>query len=464
MMSGSSFDYLDRHAREAPDRIAITGPRGQIDWARFRSDAGRAARALETLGLQPGRIAVISHPDPYVEWLLTIACDSLGIISASLPPGDADAGQLLGLADLVLTEERVAGLLAQTGGMAGDHRRHPAGADTPIRIIRTSGSTGTPKCLLLTRRMQNHWIDGVITLNFRGEVLRYYAAYPLSVNPHYFRMEACLRRGGTIILGQTSQDLVTYEASDAWLLPRDMEKLLQGVRGGRWPSPRPLHMSLAGGPVSTALYDATASLFGTKVLNSYGTNEVGRVGQVDRNGVVTLFPDVELQILDESEQPSPPGEAGRIVVRTPGIAAGYLNDPEANAEHFRQGWFYTDDVGVRLDDGHFRLVGRRSEIINLGGIKILPLPIEEKLRANIPGIQEVVVTSIPGPQGIEELCLAIVPAPSADRSAIVAAIGREIDSTLGQVWLRLFDKLPVGASGKVQQAALREIFAAGRQR
>lgn len=459
----TSFDYLEHHARRTPDRIAITGPGGQIDWTRFRSDAGRFAQALGKLGLDPGRILVLSHPDPYTHWLLLIACESLGLVSASLMPDDTDTEQLLDLADLALTQDRLEGLLAE-GGMTEDgHRRHPAGPDAPIRIVRTSGSTGTPKCILLTRRMQNHWIDTITGVNFRGPPPRYYCAYPLSVNPSLYRMEACLRLGGTVILGQASQDLVAFQATHCWLLPRDMGILLQGVRG-RWPSPLPLHMNLGGGPVSTALHDATASLFGTEVQVLYGINEAGRIGLVDRDGIVTPLPEVDLQILDESGAPVPEGEEGRIVVRTSGTADGYMNDPEASAEHFRQGWFFTDDIGVLLPDGRFRILGRRSDILNLGGLKTPLGPIEDLLRANLTGLRDVAVTSVPNSQGIEEICVAVVPDGSADLSALFDLVRSTLPPTLGTFWLLSLEKLPSGGSGKVQRSVLKNIFAEARRK
>lgn len=461
MRLATGLDYLEQHAKKTPDRIAVTGPGGQVDWAGFHADAAHFAHALGAIGVGPGRIAVIPHPDPYVHWLLAIACESLGAVSASLGPSDMDGGQLLGMADLVLTEERVAGLLPKSGAVAGGHHRYPAAPDTPMRIVRTSGSTGIPKPMMIGRQAQSHRIASIAARNSFDSATRLYLAYPFSVNLNYYRAEACLRAGGTIIFGRASQDLITYDATHCWLLPRDMEKLLQGVRGS-WPSPRPLHMSLGGGPVSTALHDLTASMLGTDVSVQYGTNETGFIGVQDRDGIGTLWPENDLKVVDEEGRPLPDGEAGRIAVRTPDMATGYLNDPEASAEHFRQGWFYSDDIGVRLQDGRFRIIGRRSDIINLGGLKISPFPFEEKLRAGIPAIQEIVVTSILGPQGIEEICLAVVPAPSADRSALLKAIGAEIDPSIGQVWLRLFDKLPVGASGKVQRSALKEIFAAAR--
>jgi len=475
--SKTSFDHIERHARETPDRIAITGPERQVSWARFRADAGRFAQALDKLGIEPGQIAAISHPDRYIHWLLVIACETIGAVSASFAAGDPadDAAHLLRLADLVLTDRPVpgcnqhlltegwiAGVLAQTG--AGQHRRHPATPDAPLRIARTSGSTGTPKCMVIKRRMQAYWIASMAAYNFNnGPATRFYAAYPLSVNPSYYRIEACLRLGATIIFGHASQDLVTFEATHCWLLPRDMVALLQGVRGA-WPSARPLHMILSGGPVSAALHDQTAALLGTEVRIVYGANEIGGIGLQDRDGVGTVLPEIDFKIVDEDGRALPAGVPGTIAIRSPGLVEGYLNDPETTRAFFAQGRFLTDDIGVLLADGRFRIIGRRSEIINLGGVKLSPAPIEEGLRADIAGIRDVAVTALPNPQGIDEICVAVVPDASADPSALLNSVRAALDPSFGWVWLLALKQLPLTASGKVQRSAVKEIFAAMRPR
>ena len=57
---------------------------------------------------------------------------------------------------------------------------------------------------------------------------------------------------------------------------------------------------------------------------------------------------------------------------------GYLNNPAANAESFRDGWFRTGDRGV-LEDGYLRLEGRIKEMILRGGENISPYEIESVL-------------------------------------------------------------------------------------
>lgn len=469
--SGTSFDHIERHARATPELIAVAGPGRHISWARFRSDSVRFTQALAEFGIIPGQIVAVSHPDRYVHWLLAIGCEAIGAVFAPFAAGDAadNPSALLDLADIVLAErllpgsnwrhigyDWVAGVFAAANPPKSKSRRPAATPEESLRIVRTSGSTGAPKCMALPRIMQTR---AVANVNFRATPPRYYSAYPLTVNPGHYRMEACLRLGGTVILGQASQDLVTYEATDCWLLPRDMVKLLEGLQGS-WPSPQPLHISLGGGAVSAALHDATVSALGTDVQVFYATNETGFIGMLDREGVGTVLPEVDFQLLDEAGQALLTGEQGRIAIRTPGMVESYLRDPDATEASFRQGWFLSDDIGMQLADGRFRIIGRHSEILNLGGHKMPPAPIEDALRAHVPGLREVAVTSIVNAHGIEEICVAVVPNGAVDQSALMGAVQGTLPPSLGKFWLLCLEQLPVGASGKLQRSALRDIFAA----
>ncbi len=254
---------------------------------------------------------------------------------------------------------------------------------------------------------------------------------------------------------------MAYGATHCWLLPRDLVTLLDGVRG-TWPSPQPLHLSLGGGPVSTALHDQAAAMLGTAVPIQYGTNETGFLGLQDREGIGTVWPENALLVVDADGRPLPEGEPGRIAARAPGMVDGYVNDPLGTRACFVDGWFLTDDVGVLLPNGRFRILGRRSEMINLGGLKLPPTPIEDALRAKMTGIRDIAVTSVINPHGIEEMCVAVVPDGSVDQAALFAQVQAMLPPEVGRFWLVPFSRLPLSAGGKLQRSALRDIFVAMR--
>ena len=75
----------------------------------------------------------------------------------------------------------------------------------------------------------------------------------------------------------------------------------------------------------------------------------------------------------ESGRWAEPGEEGEVVVRGPGVTAGYVSsDPDVNRRAWVDGWLRTGDLGRVDDEGYLTLTGRSKELINRGGEKISP--------------------------------------------------------------------------------------------
>ena len=87
-----------------------------------------------------------------------------------------------------------------------------------------------------------------------------------------------------------------------------------------------------------------------------------------------------------------PGAAGEVAIRGPGLTPGYLNNEQANAEAFFDGWFRTGDEGA-LEDGYLRLRGRLKEMIIRGGENISPHEVEAVLLAH-PQVAEAVAFGV----------------------------------------------------------------------
>ena len=69
------------------------------------------------------------------------------------------------------------------------------------------------------------------------------------------------------------------------------------------------------------------------------------------------------------------------------VMAGYLNDPDATARFFREGWFYTGDTGSITEERALAVAGRSSERINAGGVKVAPEIIESAVQS-LKGVQD----------------------------------------------------------------------------
>jgi long-chain acyl-CoA synthetase len=141
----------------------------------------------------------------------------------------------------------------------------------------------------------------------------------------------------------------------------------------------------SGGPLEKRARDAFVERFGVPVHTQYGSTETlaatidlddgyeeGRVGRP--------FAGVTVSIFDEQGQMLPAGISGRVGIRSAAACGGYANDPEATGERFRAGFVFPGDRGVIDTSGVLRLLGR-SDVINVGGMKVDPVEVANVIRA-----------------------------------------------------------------------------------
>ena len=146
----------------------------------------------------------------------------------------------------------------------------------------------------------------------------------------------------------------------------------------------PLRFVRTGGaPADSELIQLLERRFGVPVLEGYGLAEVPTVSRNSlswrKPGSVGMSTGPEISIQDESGTSLPVDAEGEVVLHGPTVMAAYLDNPEANQEAFREGWFRTGDIG-RIDaDGFLFLAGRRKELINRGAKKIFPQEVDEAL-------------------------------------------------------------------------------------
>ena len=199
----------------------------------------------------------------------------------------------------------------------------------------------------------------------------------------------------------------------------------------------------------------------------YGLTETNAVGCVsgqddyaDRPGSVgrPIPPLVELSIIDPQGKEVTKGESGEICFRSPAVAGGYLNCPEATAETFTDGWLHTGDVGYQDEEDFLYIVDRLKDIIIRGGENISCLEVEASLYTH-PDIVEAAVFSLP-----DERLGEIVGATIMIRSGLnleAEQIRTYLNDRLAafkmpqHVWCQA-DPLPRIAAGKISKKQLRE--------
>ena len=98
--------------------------------------------------------------------------------------------------------------------------------------------------------------------------------------------------------------------------------------------------------------------------------------------------------LDDEGNEVPQGESGEIAAKGPQVMKGYWNKPDETDKVMKNGWFLTGDIGVMDEDGYFRIVDRKKDMVVVSGFNVYPNEVEDCL-ATHPAILEAAVIGVP---------------------------------------------------------------------
>jgi acyl-CoA synthetase (AMP-forming)/AMP-acid ligase II len=174
--------------------------------------------------------------------------------------------------------------------------------------------------------------------------------------------------------------------------------------------------------------------------------------------------EVSIRILDGGGCEMKAGEAGEIVLRGPNVSPGYLNRPEENAAAFRDGWFYTGDMGQVDENGYLYLLDRKKDMIITGDENVFSSDVEAVLYQH-PNVHEAAVIGIPDERYGEALMAVIVPVPGTTISeeAMIAHCRGKIGGYKIPRRFAFLDEMPKSALGKILKTELRRVYASGTE-
>ena len=163
-----------------------------------------------------------------------------------------------------------------------------------------------------------------------------------------------------------------------------------------------------------------------------------------------------MTILDDKDQPLPDDERGEICIRGHNIMKGYLDRPEATQETLRGGWFHSGDIGVRDQDGCYRIVDRKKDMILRGGFNVYPREVEEVLYAH-PAIVEAAVIGVPHESHGEEVKAVVVLGAGKSLTAeeLKAYTKERLAAYKYPRIIEFSEGLPKGPTGKILKRELR---------
>ncbi|MEM9261604.1 MAG: AMP-binding protein, partial [Bacteroidota bacterium] len=228
---------------------------------------------------------------------------------------------------------------------------------------------------------------------------------------------------------------------------------------------RHLRLTVGGGTaVQKPVAEAWEKLTGVALSEGYGLTEASPCVSMNpldgryRLGSIGLpLPNTDIRIwMEEENRAGEPGEIGELQVKGPQVMKGYYNRPEETAKVLKEGWLCTGDIATMMDDGYFKIVDRKKDMILVSGFNVFPNEIEDVL-AGHPKVLEVAAIGVPHEKSGEVVKVFVVKKDPSLTEAEVESFAREnLTGYKVPKQIEFREDLPKSNVGKILRRHLRE--------
>lgn len=370
------------HWRAFGDRPAFVGGGEPVSFGQLEALVGQAAAEVSAAGVAPGDV-VVACAEFSARWsALLFALTDCKAITVPRLPGNTDRGFVCGARWSICWDENGTLIIDATAREICSFSEYDS-LRTRSRaglVLFSGGSTGAAKGVV-------HDLDRFLD-NFPLRTNREKRILPLMAPDHVGGLDMLLRAlatGTTVVnpgagnVESATASLVQWGPDVVAGTPSFLGMLALAV--GNVP-----HPAEAFEKVTSVVYGAEAMLPATKSLIGrtfsgatirmrFGTTETGAsdyLQQQDRPEVMDLSQHTDtLRVVD-----------GELWVRIPESFVGYLGDAPASKHSIVDGWFRTGDLVEEDETGAVRIAGRRANLINVGGEKVLPEKVENAVASH----------------------------------------------------------------------------------
>jgi amino acid adenylation domain-containing protein len=495
---------FEQQATLTPNRIAVTGER-VLTYYELNEKANQLARYLQTSGVKPGaRIAFC------LERSLEAVVSMLAILKTGASYIPIDQSYPAARLSYLIEDSRAEALLChrafaarlpgiQTNVICLDvdwpsvalqdtaNLSVKGEATDAAYIMYTSGSSGNPKGVVIPHRAVLRLVRSNSVIDFSPDEVFLQLA-PLSFDAATFEIWGPLLNGGKLVLAPAGRvppeeigSLIrTHAITTVWLTAA----LFHLMASEHMKELRPLRQLVAGGDALSAAHVRLVceELPQLRLINGYGPTEnttftCCHLITLDslRAGTVPIgkpISNTRVYILDAERKVVAPGVVGELYAAGDGLALGYLNAPELNAEKFCDHIFETDlsdrlyrtgDLARYRSGGVIEFLGRADTQVKVRGYRIELPEIEHALESS-PLVRSAVVSvrtdwvAAHDTPGDKRLAAYIVPAHNGDPIPLLEAVRKHLQDRLPEYMqpaaIVVLENLPRTLNGKLDRRAL----------
>ncbi len=222
--------------------------------------------------------------------------------------------------------------------------------------------------------------------------------------------------------------------------------------------------SVAGG---MALQDAVAlrwkELTGTPILQGYGLTETSPVVTCnpidggDKLGTIGLpLPSTMVKIIKDDGSEATIGEEGELLCKGPQVMDGYWEKPDETAKVMTEdGWLKTGDVARMDEEGFFKIVDRKKDMILVSGFNVYPNEIEDVIVKH-PAVLEVAAIGKPDENSGEVVKIFVVKKGDVTEQELIGFARENLTAYKVPKAVEFREELPKTNVGKILRRALRD--------
>ena len=435
------WHMLTSALNQGPDRVIFSQDEVDLTYGELVERASALAFRLQEAGVGTGDVVGLQLHRGLKTVIAIYGVLGVGATAVPLNPGlrSGEVARTLGACSprLVLCEKDLAGGLAHLfthvvpidemlieGACSRSIPQPPADPDRPAFYLFSTGSTGRPKRVRRTHAMMSAEADQYQrAMRFGPDDII------LGVPPIFHSYGLCCVMLSAIRSGARARLFHEFQPETVmkWIT-RERATVLPGspfhysIMAGLTRRPDIDLSSLrwclsCGAAAPEAVMTKFRNQFGLSIRQLYGATEVGSITLncsddpvASALSVGTTLPGVEVRIMTPEGAEAPCGQIGEVAVSSPAGAGCYEDFPELSARSFREGWFFSGDLG-RLDAaGSLYITGRIKLHINSGGNKVDPQEVESVIEEH-PAVAEAAVVGVPASHGLEVVKAAVVLKP-----------------------------------------------------
>lgn len=506
------MDRFDDVVRRTPDKLAVVAPDGaRLNYGELAAKVESVAKGLADVGVGKGDVVSIQLPNVPELVIGHLAASRLGAITNPLLPNyrSKELAYILRFArtkvaiipsryrkfDYVEMYERLRPTLPDLAAVyvvgtdhgesmvpyqeleatVGSVAQAPSDGHDITALIFTSGTESTPKGVVHSHNTMMYSTLHMAQLMGLTADDVIWAPSPVAHGTGFeWGVREAITLGATLVLqdfwdAEEALRLIEAERCSFVLSATPfVAMLLESPSLGQRDLSSFRIFGCAGAPIPRQIGERARKEIGCTLVGMWGMTEcfVGSASApADSDEKLwgtdgRAMPGSELAIFDDDRKRIlPSGEIGELATRGPHVALGYFNDPERSKSTFREdGWLFSNDLATKDEDGYIRLVGRKKDIINRGGLKIASREIEDILLEH-PKIARIALVPVPDERLGEKGCACVVLRNSHTLSLSELTdflTERGIAKYKLPEFLTIVPELPMTSSGKIQKFQLRD--------